>query len=191
VAAQGACAAARARGLRLTGDARARRRTWRRLPPRRAWCSRPSRVRPSGCVFRQAASRREPLRLARAPKPRDSACDATAGHAASAPHALLALFCAAPSVWPLGVCQPCLAHAPLCRALDVVQSLIDDDMVSMDKIGTSNFYWSLKSEHANKVRPPRCPAALSRLTRPRRRRFARSRRRWRRSTPLRRRRTRS
>jgi hypothetical protein len=59
---------------------------------------------PRGCVFRQAASRREPLRLARAPKPRDSACGATAGHAASAPHALLALFCAAPSVWPLGVC---------------------------------------------------------------------------------------
>lgn len=34
----------------------------------------------------------------------------------------------------------------------MVQSLIDDDMVSMDKIGTSNFYWSLKTEHANKAR---------------------------------------
>ena len=34
----------------------------------------------------------------------------------------------------------------------MVQSLVDDDMVTMDKIGTSNFYWSLKSEHANKAR---------------------------------------
>ena len=37
----------------------------------------------------------------------------------------------------------------------MVQSLVDDDMVTMDKIGTSNFYWSLKSEHANKARRAR------------------------------------
>jgi hypothetical protein len=33
-----------------------------------------------------------------------------------------------------------------------VDGLIGDDLVSSDKIGTSNFYWSLTSEHANKAR---------------------------------------
>ena len=49
----------------------------------------------------------------------------------------------------------------------MVQSLVDDDLVTMDKIGTSNFYWSLKSEHANKARRaprsgPCCASAASR-----------------------------
>ena len=36
-----------------------------------------------------------------------------------------------------------------------MELLVGDDLVSMDKIGTSNFYWSLKSEHANKLRKKR------------------------------------
>lgn len=34
---------------------------------------------------------------------------------------------------------------------DVLQSLVDDDLVNSDKIGTSNYFWSLPSEAGNKL----------------------------------------
>lgn len=34
---------------------------------------------------------------------------------------------------------------------DVVQSLVDDDMVHVDKVGTSNWYWAFPGEQAQKL----------------------------------------
>ena len=35
---------------------------------------------------------------------------------------------------------------------DVVQSLVDDDLVHVDKIGTMNWYWAFPGEATNKAR---------------------------------------
>jgi hypothetical protein len=48
-----------------------------------------------------------------------------------------------------------LTRLTLLICADIVELLIGDDLVCMDKIGTSNFYWSLTSEHANKARRKR------------------------------------
>jgi hypothetical protein len=48
--------------------------------------------------------------------------------------------------------RPRLTRLTLLICADIVELLIGDDLVCMDKIGTSNFYWSLTSEHANKAR---------------------------------------
>ena len=34
---------------------------------------------------------------------------------------------------------------------EILNSLVDDDLVKMDKIGTTNWYWSFPSDHATKL----------------------------------------
>ena len=64
---------------------------------------------------------------------------------------------------------------------DVVQSLIDDSLVHVDKIGTSNWYWSFPGEASAKLRSRRSAHSWTRGWRRRRRSSRRRRRgRWRR-----------
>ena len=35
---------------------------------------------------------------------------------------------------------------------DVLQSLVDDDLVDSDRIGTSNYFWAFPSKASNQVR---------------------------------------
>lgn len=43
---------------------------------------------------------------------------------------------------------------------DVVQSLVDDDMIEMEKIGSSNFYWAFPSKASRSVRRARVLGAV-------------------------------
>lgn len=47
---------------------------------------------------------------------------------------------------------------------DVLQSLVDDGLVTVEKIGTSNYYWSFPSDVQQKV-APRCTTCCSKLLR--------------------------
>lgn len=44
---------------------------------------------------------------------------------------------------------------------EVLQSLVDDDLVMFEKIGTSNYYWSFPSTALQSVRPSCSPPLLS------------------------------
>ena len=48
---------------------------------------------------------------------------------------------------------------------EILNSLVDDDLVKMDKIGTTNWYWSFPSEHATKLEQNlnQCDEALKQL----------------------------
>ncbi len=65
----------------------------------------------------------------------------------------LALHTCAACVRDKGLMLPCISSQsmPLLR-VHLVQSLVDDDMVRMEKIGISNYYWSFPSEASVKVR---------------------------------------
>ena len=49
---------------------------------------------------------------------------------------------------------------------EILNSLVDDDLVKMDKIGTTNWYWSFPSEHATKLEQNgnQCDEALKQLS---------------------------
>ena len=48
---------------------------------------------------------------------------------------------------------------------EILNSLVDDDLVKMDKIGTTNWYWSFPSEHVTKLEQNgnQCDEALKQL----------------------------
>ena len=48
---------------------------------------------------------------------------------------------------------------------EILNSLVDDDLVKMDKIGTTNWYWSFPSDHATKCEQNgnQCDEALKQL----------------------------
>ena len=48
---------------------------------------------------------------------------------------------------------------------EILNSLVDDDLVKMDKIGTTNWYWSFPSDHATKLEQNwnQCDEALKQL----------------------------
>ncbi len=42
-------------------------------------------------------------------------------------------------------------HTASMSVKDVLQSLVDDDMVDTDRIGTSNYFWAFPSKASNQV----------------------------------------